>query len=267
MIVDAHLHLPVGSGIESFEQAGEKLVADMRQDGVEHAVLIPDNVAGSAIGDVPACLELVSSHPELSLLGTINLETQGRKWIEELDRMLAHRLLVGMKIFPGHDPIYPTDSRLDPVYDLCQIRGVPMVIHTGWNSGDPEVARFNDPQHIARVLERFRELNIVVSHMFWPEVDRCYKVLHDFPQVYYDTSALADAEVVAATGEERIRNVLLKLLAEDPGKVIFGTDYAECDRTAHIELIKQLPIASDVRERIFWRNAADVFNLPLNSCR
>lgn len=262
MIVDAHLHLPVGTGIESLEQARDRLVADMRKDGVAHAILIPDNVAGSAIGDVPACLKLVRGRSELSLLGTINLETQGKEWIEGLDRMLAHRLLVGMKIFPGHDPIYPTDGRLDPVYDLCRTRGVPMVIHTGWNSGNPGAARYNDPRDIARVAERFAAMKIVVSHLFWPEVDRCYEELHACPRVFFDTSGLADAEVVAASGEERIRNVLLKLLSEDPGKVIFGTDYAECDRRGHLEMVERLPVAPDVRERVLWRNATEVFNLP-----
>jgi len=42
MIVDAHLHLPVGSGIESLGQARDRVVADMRKDGVAHAILIPD---------------------------------------------------------------------------------------------------------------------------------------------------------------------------------------------------------------------------------
>jgi len=75
---------------------------------------------------------------------------------------------------------------------------------------------------------------------------------------------LADGEVIEATGLERIRSVLLKILQEDPKKIIFGTDYAMCNRKEHLEMIKQLPVAAEVREGIFWRNAVKLFNFPVS---
>ena len=138
-----------------------------------------------------------------------------------------------------------------------------MVIHTGWNSGHPEAAQFNDPKYIAQVAERYPTLKIVIAHFFWPEMDYCYEITHVYPHIYYDTSGLADKEVIEATGVEIIRKVLLKVLRENSKKIIFGTDYAMCNRREHIELINQLPVAKEVREEIFWRNAVNVFNLPV----
>jgi predicted TIM-barrel fold metal-dependent hydrolase len=106
-------------------------------------------------------------------------------------------------------------------------------------------------------------MKIVIAHFFWPEVDYCYAMTHGYPNIYYDTSGLADEEVVVATGGERIRAVLLKTLQNDPKKVIFGTDYAMCNRQKHIEMIRQLPVAAAVHEAVFWRNAAELFNLPM----
>jgi predicted TIM-barrel fold metal-dependent hydrolase len=265
MIIDAHLHLPVVSEERSYEQAKAQLLEDMRADQVSYAILIPDNIPDSVIGDVPTCLELVQDTPDLFLMGTIDIENQGSDWINELERMILQKQIVGMKIFPGHDPIYPTDPRLDAVYELCQETGTPMVIHTGYNPGKPEVAKYNDPKHIIKIAQRYPDMKIVIAHYFWPEVDYCYQMTHVYPNIYYDTSGLADQEVLEVTGSERIQAVLLKTLERHPEKVIFGTDYAMCSRQDHIQMVKQLPVTEEVRAGIFWRNAVKAFNLAILS--
>lgn len=261
MLIDAHLHLPVVSEQRTYEEAKRILLADLERDQVDHAILIPDNVPGSPIGDVDTCLKLIEGEAKLSLMGTIDIQCQGREWLDTLEKLITQRKIVGMKIFPGHDPIYPTDPRLSPVYALCAAHRIPMVIHTGWNSNHPEAAQYNDPKYVVEVAQTYPVLNIVIAHFFWPELDYCYELTHGHANICYDTSALADEEVVRITGLERIRGVLMKVLAQDPERVIFGTDYAMCSRPRHIALIDGLPLQPEVRENVFWRNAARLFNL------
>ena len=263
MIIDAHIHLPVVSGQRTYAQAKILLLEDLEKDQVSYAILIPDNLPESVIGDVPTCLRLVQDTPELFLMGTIDIQTQGQVWIDELENLIVQKQIVGMKIFPGHDPIYPTDRRLDPVYELCQDKDIPMVIHTGWNPGHPEVAKYNDPRHIIEIAQRYPSMKIVIAHFFWPEVDYCYDITHRYQNIYYDTSGLADKELIEATGFERIQAVLLKTLRENPKRIVFGTDYAMCNRPDHIRMVDALPVNEDVKEGIFWRNAAEIFNLPV----
>jgi predicted TIM-barrel fold metal-dependent hydrolase len=263
MIIDSHVHLPVIPEDPTYARAKKRLVEDLKKDQVDCAILIPDNIPNSPIGDLPACLEIAKEIPEIFLMGTIDIQTQGPEWIMELEKLIIGRQIAGMKIFPGHDPIYPTDTRLKPVYELCRTHDVPMVIHTGWNSGHPEAARYNDPKYIVQVAQEYPGLKIVIAHFFWPEVDYCYEMTHEYPCIYYDTSGLADGEVIEATGLDRIREVLMKVIGENPGKIIFGTDYAMCNRREHIQLINQLPISVEVREAIFWRNAVRLFRLPV----
>jgi hypothetical protein len=235
----------------------------LRRAGISHVIVIPDNILGSSIGDLPTCLELVKGTAELSLMGTIDIQTQGEAWIAYLDELIVQDSIVAIKIFPGHDPIYPTDTRLLPVYAMCERRGVPMVIHTGCNPGHTEVAQYNDPKYIVQVAKLYPELKIVIAHYFFPEVEYCYETTCAYPNIYFDTSGLADAEVIAATGAERIRNVLLKTLKDDPRKVIFGTDYAMCTFQDHLDLIYSLPVSEDTRQGILWRNAVELFKLRL----
>jgi predicted TIM-barrel fold metal-dependent hydrolase len=139
-----------------------------------------------------------------------------------------------------------------------------MVIHSGINPGHPEVAKYNDPKYIVQISDRYPRMKIVIAHFFWPEVEYCYEMTQHFPNIYYDTSGLADQEVIEATGFDKIRSVLLKTLENDPRRAIFGTDYAMCSRKDHIEMINQFPVEKYVRERVFWRNAVELFNLPVN---
>jgi len=169
-----------------------------------YAILIPDNVPNARIGDVPTCLSLVEDTPELFVMGTIDIQTQGQAWIKELERLIAQRKIVGMKIFPGHDPIYPTDLWLAPVYALCQATHIPMVIHTVWNSGPPEVAKYNDTKYIVQIAERYPDMKIVIAHYFWPEVDYMIKQLPVTPAVregifWHNAVALFNLPVYGAT--------------------------------------------------------------------
>jgi predicted TIM-barrel fold metal-dependent hydrolase len=263
MIIDAHIHLPVISEQRTYKQSKALLLKDMKKVGVNFSIMIPDNIPDSEIGDVPTCLRLVQDTPALFLMGTIDIQNQGLAWIRELENLINQKRIVGMKIFPGHDPIYPTDPRLDPVYERCQDYGIPMVIHTGANPGHPEVAKFNDPKYIVQVSDRYPKMKIVIAHLFWPEVDYCYQVTHTYPRIYYDTSGLADKEVIEATSFDKIQHILLKILQDDPKRVIFGTDYAMCSVQDHIEMINKLPVSEAVKEFIFWRNAVEVFKLPV----
>jgi len=263
MIIDAHIHLPEKNEQRTYEQAKAQLLSDMQQAGVTHAILIPDNLPNSSIGDLPTCLELVKDTPQLFLMGTIDIQTQGEAWVEYLDSLIAQRRIVAIKIFPGHDPIYPTDPRLSPVYAMCQTRNIPMVIHTGCNTDHPEVAQYNDPKHIVQVAGQYPRMKIVIAHYFFPEVDYCYAITRPYPNIYFDTSGLADAEVIAATGAERIHSVLLKTLQDDSKKIIFGTDYAMCTFQEHLALVDSLPISDDVRQGILWHNAVELFQLAV----
>jgi len=135
------------------------------------------------------------------------------------------------------------------------------VIHTGWNSNDPEVARYNDPKHIIRIAEIFAQLKIVISRYFWPKVEYCYNLTKSLGNIYFDTSGLADDEVIKKTGLEKIVKVLTETTNERPDSLLFGTDYANCDIKKHINLIRSLKISNDDREEIFYGNANKIFRL------
>ncbi|MFB6291124.1 MAG: amidohydrolase family protein [Candidatus Bipolaricaulia bacterium] len=261
MIIDSHLHLPPVGDSKDFKKAKGELISEMARAGIDYAVVIPDNIQGSDIGDLGTVLGLVEDEPRLFALGAIDVKKQGADWLDKLDKHLKEGKIKGIKIFPGHEPIYPTDERYKPLYKLCSKYDYPVVVHTGANSDDSGAVKYNDPKHIVEVAKDFPKLKVVIAHYFWPQVEYCFEVTKRYDNIFYDTSALADKEVLEKTGEEEVKNVLEKTLANDSQNVLFGTDFSICDCEAHLDLVDSLDISESVRERVLWKNASDVFNL------
>ena len=265
MIIDSHVHLPPMKEGKTLADAKKELLQELKRNNVDHAILIPDNIPVSEIGNLDEILGLVEGDKNLFAMGTIDIPRDKETHIQKLDRLFQTRRIVAVKIFPGHDPIYPTDKRLVPVYELCIKHDLPVVIHTGANSKNPEPAKYNDPKYIVKIAKRFSRLKIVIAHYFWPKVEYCHKLTKPYANIYFDTSGLADDEVVEETGIDKIRNVLTLTAKQYPHNVVFGTDYPMCSIKKHITLIKSLPIQAESKERIFYKTQSDCSNLSQES--
>ena len=58
-----------------------------------------------------------------------------------------------------------------------------------------------------------------------------------------------------------MREVLQRTVCDRPKQVIFGTDWPMCDINKHIELVKSLKVDEEEQERIFSKNAIEVYRL------
>lgn len=262
MIIDSHTHFPVTSETGNLQNSKVKLLNDMFSAGIDYAIMIPDNQQVTDIGNLNECLEVIDGNSKLFLMGTIDILNDNiPEVVHKLDNLFFQHKIVAVKIFPGHDPIYPTDERLNDVYKLCDKHNKPIVIHTGWNSKHPELAQYNEPNYIVQVAKNYPDLKIIISHYFWPKVEYCYKTTRGYKNIYFDTSGLADREVVTATGKDKIKNMLERTLADNPNSIIFGTDYDMCTFQDHIELINSLIINKDVKEMVFYKNSMELFDL------
>jgi predicted TIM-barrel fold metal-dependent hydrolase len=263
MIIDSHLHLPALREGMTFADSKEELLQELKKSNVDYAILIPGNTPVSEIGSLDEVLDLVEHDKNLFVMGTIDIQTDREHHIRKLDLLFRTRRIVAVKIFPGHDTIYPTDKRLVPVYELCIKYDLPIVIHTGANSRNPEPAKYNDPKHIVKVAKRFPTLKIVIAHYFWPKVEYCHELTKPYANIHFDTSGLADDEVVEETGLDKIKKVLTLTVKQRPHSVVFGTDYAMCSINKHVALIESLAIPTEFKEKILFKNSMQLFKLRL----
>lgn len=266
MIIDAHVHISIfDNNASSLREAFDLLLVEMEKKGIGAAIIIPDNIEGSDnIADLDKAIELIGNRKNLFLLGSPQIIQKGSSEIEKYRKLMEKGRIKGIKFFPGHDPYFPTDERCLPYYELCQEVDVPVLFHTGENSGDSECAKWNDPKYIVEVAQKYPELKVIITHYYWPKLEYCYEITKDVPNIYFELAALADTEVIEKSGGiEKVKEILRKTIADRPDKVIFGTDWPICKIEEHIELVKSLGLNGDVEAGISWGNAVSAYKLPI----
>ncbi len=265
MIIDAHVHLfPYENTVTTFSEAFPSLLKQMKLSHIDYAIIIPDNIKGPEIGDFEKVHNLIQGHSNLFMLGSPQIIERGDSEISLYQQYAEDGVIKGIKLFPGHDPYYPTDVRCMRYYEMCQNLNLPLVFHTGENSDDAACARFNDPKYIVEIAKQFPHLKVIITHYFWPQLDYCYDITKNIPNIYYELAGTADQEVLDKSGGiSKMQTILEKTIQNRPNQVIYGTDWPMCDMKAHIDLVNSLTITEGQKEKIFSQNAIQVYSLPI----
>ena len=265
MIIDSHLHISYLGGEEkNLYDVKEELLKSMKQFGIEYSIVIPDNRPNPQCADMETMFKIIENEKQFFSMGTINIFQDREKQILNLESLIMAKKICAIKLFPGHDPFYPTDERCQPIYELCVKYNIPVVFHTGVNTGDNDCAKYNDPKYIVDIAKKYKDLKLVIAHFFWPKMEYCYELTKDLKNIYYDTSAMADPEVVEATGDwDKVVKVLKKTVLLKPDNVLFGTDWPMCPVDKHIQLIKDLELDSETEEKLFFLNAVNLYKLEI----
>lgn len=266
MIIDAHIHLSTYQGHgKSLQECLDILLAEMKKNNVSYAIVIPDNIeTDPKIADLEVATKLIKQTDNLFLLGSPQIIQRGNSEVSKYEKLLAKGVIKGIKLFPGHDPYFPTDERCLPYYEMCQRLDVPVVFHTGENSHNPGVAKYNDPKYIVEIAMRYPRLKVIITHYFWSKIDYCYEVTKDVPNIYFELAGTADDEVLEKSGGmEKMKAVLLKTINDRPNQVIFGTDWPMCSIEKHIALVNSLNLPENIREDVFSNNAIRVYKLAV----
>lgn len=261
MKIDCHLHLPVKEELTSFNAKKEDLLTELQTSHIDYGIVIPDSVDGSSIGSLQQCIDLFKDEKRIFLMASVNILNEPASDVQEFDNLLMNGKIVALKIFPGHDEHFPNDIRLIPFIELCLKYNAPFVIHTGWNVGNPGVAKWNDPKYIVDLANNYARLEIIICHYFWPDIEYCYKITRGYKNIHFDISGLAANEVEIATGKDKIKEILEKTITDDPKSVLFGSDYGSCALIPHITLVEGLNIPQEIKEKVYSQNAIDLFHL------
>lgn len=265
MIIDSHLHISnFVDKNDSFLTIKDKLLSSMQNFKIDYSIVIPDNMPNTTCADMTVLDEIISREERLFMMGTINIFKNIDEQIVILEKLMSDNKICAVKLFPGHDPFFPTDSRCDQVYELCDKYDKPVVVHTGINTGDEKCAQYNDPKYLLEISQLFPRLKIVIAHFFWPRMQYCFDITKDNNNIYYDTSGMADPEVVELTGGwQKVIRILKKTVKFKPDHVIFGTDWPMCPVEKHIQLFKDLKLEKSIQDKIFYKNAINLYKLNI----
>jgi uncharacterized protein len=176
--------------------------------------------------------EYVKTHPE-KLIGFAAVDPMRDNVSETLEHAIDELKLRGVKLGPIYQNIHPLDERMMPVYEFCEKRNLPIMIHQGTTFPREAPLKYSLPILLEDVALRFRDLKMVIAHMGHPWIDETIVLIRKQPNFYADISALHyrpwqfyNALVVA-----KEYGVLHKLL--------FGSDFPFTTPDATIKSLEQ----------------------------
>ena len=179
---------------------------------------------------------------------------KGMDAVYQLENLVKNHGFCGAAIDPMYAQIRSNHERYYPIYAKCCELDIPVIITTGLSPSSPGVTMDSAaPIYIDAVARDFPMLKIILSHGGYPWVGETIGLAIRDTNVYLELSEceiqpLSNAYIEAANGP----------LQE---KILFASAHPFFHYSDGIALYQKLPFQENVRENIFWKNAAKLLKL------
>ena len=261
-IIDSHCHIypdkiaeKAVEGIGSFydlpmcyDGKASTLIEKGNQIGVCHNIIFSVATTPHQVGSINSFISNCVKEGEGRFTGLGALHPDTENVASEIENIKALGLK-GVKLHPDFQKFRINDERLFSIYKACSEAELPVLLHTGDYRYD-----FSNPDRMADVLERFPELTVIGAHFGgWSVWEKANEILADYDNFYVDTCSSFHW-----LKKEEALNIIRKYGAH---KVLFATDFPMWSYEKELEYFMELDLTDDEREKILWKNAAQLFNI------
>jgi len=192
--------------LEAMRCVDRVIVFGLRASYVGH--LVPNEfIAGYA-----------NQHPD-KVIGFASVDPSYESTRDTLEHAIDTLKLRGVKLGPIYQNIHPTDKRMMEVYEFCQARNLPIMVHQGTTFLRRAPLKYSLPLLLEDVAMEFPDLKMVIAHLGHPWISETLVLIRKQPNLYADISALHYRPW-------QFYNALI--LAKEYGvldKLLFGSDY------------------------------------------
>ena len=159
--------------------------------------------------------------------------------------------LKGVKLHPDVQQFPIDDSRGRLICELCAKHKLPLLLHCGDYRYD-----YSNVNRLIPLLEDYPDLLMIGAHFGgWSVWAQAAEALHKYPNIMVDASSTF--HWVSRDTAKR----LISLYGAD--RVLFGSDFPMWDPKDEIEYLLSLGLQTEDLEKIFYKNAQQLFNIEL----
>lgn len=237
------------------QKSVKMMLAEMDYAGITKAV-IPGRKINPDFGMVENedIAHLLHEYPDrfIGFMGVNPLE--GTAALDEIERRVLHGNFTGVIMECGMlaTPLYADDSRVYPVYRLCQEHDIPVILLNGANAG-PDIS-YSSPACVDRVAVQFPRLKIILSHGGWPWVTEALHVAWRRPNIYISP----DMYMVNFPGWQDYVTAANYVLRD---RFLFGTAYPFVPFGEGIGFFKNCGILEERLPGLLYGNAARLLGI------
>jgi predicted TIM-barrel fold metal-dependent hydrolase len=162
--------------------------------------------------------------------------------------------LHGARLHPVAGKFALDDPRLDPLYASLTERGLLLSVHAGRR---PEPSEYVGARAFARLMRRFPDLSVVVSHAGADEFDAFFDLCATYHGVHVDTAMIFNGYLGGPPPIQR--------LLEFQDRVVFGSGFplVPYRLESAITAMRELRLGRALEEKLLLTNAARLLRLDL----
>ncbi|MDL5512317.1 amidohydrolase family protein [Arenibacter sp. M-2] len=266
MIIDVHTHINNyhEDRVVSLEECLNLLTETMQENKVDYSLVLSSYKVNEHRPSTKKVVEAISGRDNLGVVAGISYLNYTHRDLREISEFLDEGLIKGLKLYPGYEPFYPNDKRLQIVYDMAVEYDIPVMFHSGDTYSPTGRIKYSHPIHIDDVAVDFPDLKIVICHVGNPWIKDCMEVVYKNKNVYSDVSGLVLGNF-SYKFERFMKNELEEMItyAGNPQYLLYGTDWPISNMNSYLNFMKQLDLPEEKKELILWKNAANLFKIDV----
>lgn len=157
--------------------------------------------------------------------------------------------LIGLKFHPFVQGFDILDKRMDTVYETMERLNRPIVFHTGF---DHFYGARLKPDAMDVLLTRYPSLTVVISHMFYPDIEGAFRLLRKHENIYLDGTNIFSDYREPFEGENIFEGRLVRDRGKEQYAVYFHHSLKELDEFSHRVMSgSDYPVGMNDPERIY----------------
>ena len=261
-VIDAHCHIypdkiaqKAECAIENFYHIngfGDGTVAMLLEEGTKAGVdaFVVQSVATSPkqVSSINRFIaeEVRHSNGRFTGLGTLHPESpDAEKDVEEIISLGLH----GVKLHHDIQGYKIDDERCLRLYELCEKKGLPILMHTGDSRYDN-----SNPNRLVPVLKAFPNLTVIGAHLGgWSIWEEASEKLCSMSNLFVDCSSSFNWLC-----DDVIKRIISRYGTQ---RVLFGTDYPMWSPQTELNRFFSLGYSEKEKRQILSENAKKVFNI------
>ena len=226
------------------------LAREAEKAGVEHCIVQSVATTPKQVSSINKFIaSTVAENPaRLTGLGTMHPDSEDLS--ADMDEIISLGLK-GVKLHPDIQKFKIDDYRCLKIYELCEAKGLPILMHTGDSRYD-----YSNPNRLMPILDIYDKLIIIGAHFggwsVWKEASR---QLNGYKNLYVDSSSA----LYALKPHEAVE--LIQMYGED--RVLFGTDYPMWSPKEELDRFCALGLSHKSNEKILYHNACNLFDINI----
>ena len=268
MLIDCHVH------VNNYDEDRERTTAEVAQElfeamersGVGHAVVLTSYKVTPHRPHVDDVIALLGADPRISIVEGLRWRSDGERTdLFRLEKRIRAREVTGIKLYPGYDGYAINDPSLEAVFRIAAKHNVPVMVHTGDTYSKAAKVRYAHPLLLDDVAVDYPDVRFVMCHLGNPWFVDAAEVLYKNDNVFGDISGLTLKEFSTTFEKFTLEQVreMMQYMGDSGTQLLYGSDWPLVSMQSYVRFFRDLDLTNEQRERMAWRNAADLFGIDV----